>query len=244
MGAWTSGGGSLDLNSFDGRHTIFCKPLASLLQVSVRERFHGFNGQFVRANILLHLIRALDMDAFWETGTYLGETPWLIAAQTAIPVATCEMNQQLFELACKGLEPVGDRVETVHEDSCLFLRRMLKRGTSKRPFVYLDAHGYKDLPLREEIELIAESGVEFLIVVDDFKVPTVPGFGFDVYGALALDSPYIRESVRKWGLSAFQPAYPSQLETPPRRGFIVLTRSQLAARIESAVPPVLLTEVH
>lgn len=224
--------------------STFDRSLESVLQAPGCDKFNGFNSQFVRANILLYLIRELCIDEFWETGTNVGETSLLIAAQTNIPVASCELNQQFFDLAVRRLKPFADRAEIFHEDSRLFLQRMLKRGTAKRPFIYLDAHWYEDLPLREEIELITASAVECLIVVDDFEVSTDAGFGFDKYGDIALDWAYIGESASKGGLQAFQPAYPSQSETGPRRGFILLTRSQMAADIKRVVPSTLLTEMN
>jgi hypothetical protein len=49
-------------------------------------------------------------------------------------------------------------------------------------FFHLDAHWEGDLPLQEEIEIILGRFPNFLIMIDDFRVPGDSGYGFDDYG--------------------------------------------------------------
>ena len=69
---------------------------------------------------------------------------------------------------------------------------MLGSGTPiGLPFIYLDAHWNDDLPLPEEIDIIAKDLRNFFIFVDDFQQPDA-GYGFDRYengNELTLDFP-------------------------------------------------------
>ncbi len=223
----------------------FNQPIDSLLEAVGRDQiqFRGFNSQFVRASILLYLIRELCFDEFWETGTHIGDTSLLVAAQAKVRIASCELNQDYFKLADETLKPFGKRVELFNEDSRVFLRRLVARRSAERPFVYLDAHWYEELPLLQEIEIIINSNVEFLIVIDDFEVRADSGFGYDEYAESKLSLDYIHESVDRPGIAAFQPAYASSVESGCKRGYILLASAQIAKEINSVIPASLLSQV-
>ncbi len=99
-------------------------------------------------------------------------------------------------------------------------------------FFYLDAHWYGDLPLAEELEVIASTWSEWVALVDDFQVPGDDGYGFDDYGegkSLTLD--YIGPLLGRHALPAFFPAEPSGVETGARRGSLVTCATALTAKV-------------
>jgi hypothetical protein len=189
----------------------------------------GFNGQVVRAAILLKLMRLGPFDAFIETGTYMGETCLLVATQTNLPVISCDLAHRSQPFAVTVADVFGPRVQLSMLDSRSFLANVCGKGIYDCPFFYLDAHWESDIPLLGELRIILSNVLTFLIVIDDFKVPHDAGFGFDGYGNVNLDweyiAPTIEESERR--LRVFYPAYPSEMETGFRRGFVTITSERL-----------------
>jgi hypothetical protein len=208
-----------------------------------RSPIFGFNGQKVRAAILLRLIRSIEFDAFVETGTFHGETCALIAGQTTLPIYSCDLKHRIQPLATVLSELLNDRFTLRLMDSREFLRQFFAEGLSKRPFFYLDAHWEADIPLLEELQIIMNSANEFAVVIDDFKVPGDPGFGFDVYGEKVFNWSYISPvmEVQKDRIGVFYPAYPSISETGAKRGFILLASKSLTSAISEHIGPELMT---
>ena len=102
---------------------------------------------------------------------------------------------------------------------------------SWRKFFYLDAHWEGDLPLQEEIEIILRRFPNFLIMIDDFRVPGDSGYGFDDYGPtkmLALRDFPFHEDRR---MSVYFPTCRSEVETGTKRGCVVLVAPSLAMLI-------------
>jgi hypothetical protein len=109
-------------------------------------------------------------------------------------------------------------------DSRRFLQKLSQGDVAQKlVFFYLDAHWYDDLPLNEEVGIIANHWREFVIMIDDFQVPDDLGYSYDDYGpgkALTLD--LIIPSVEKHRLGVYFPAARSTEETGARRGCVVL----------------------
>jgi hypothetical protein len=102
-------------------------------------------------------------------------------------------------------------------------------------FLYLDAHGFGDLPLAEEVDLAFRYWPEAVVMIDDFAVPDDPGYAFDDYGgghALTLD--YLAANgVLPAGV--WFPACAAGAETGARRGCVVLARAvDVVRRIDAA----------
>jgi predicted O-methyltransferase YrrM len=197
----------------------------------------GFNGQVVRANLLLAVLRSLDCDVFVETGTYRGETSLLIAAQTTVPVFTCELNEPAHKLSAKLLEPFGARIQLTLADSRQFLQSFLSTSMFRLPFFYLDAHWNADIPLLTELELIISQSRGFVIVIDDFKVPFDSQFKYDTYGATVFEESYIAPTLRPYveRICLMYPAYPCSIETGAKRGFCMIApRSMQDSILDSA----------
>lgn len=222
----------------------FPRQLASLLGYPKKTAlFFGMNHQFIRTTILLNIIAGLRISAFVETGTNVGKTCFLIASQTNLPIFSSEVNKRFFRIARWFLSPFGSRVQLSNEDSVQFLSRIVPIVQADRPVFYLDAHWYEKLPLKEEMVAILSGCRSVLIVIDDFKVPSDSGFGYDRYGEAALEWSYLECAVLNSGtnVSIFFPAYPSMMETGDRRGWVVIASSDCADKIKAIVPPQLLS---
>jgi len=186
----------------------------------------GFNGQSQRKRLFKQLLETFTFDAIVETGTWLGNTTGYLATTSSLPVYTCELNRHFHALARKRLQ----NLQSVHcslDDSRSFLARL--SGTdlvSQNVFFYLDAHFYDDLPLGEELEIVASRWRNFVIMVDDFAVPGDPGYGHDDYGRgqeLCLNS--YRQVFARNDLVPLFPAHASGEETGAKRGCVVLTKN-------------------
>jgi hypothetical protein len=100
-------------------------------------------------------------------------------------------------------------------------------------FFYLDAHWQEDLPLKQETDVIFSSWRNFVIMIDDFRVPADPGYGYDNYGlgkSLELRDFPFHEDPR---VKVYFPAVPSAEESGRKRGCIVLASASAASRFGS-----------
>lgn len=184
----------------------------------------GFNGQEGRRRIFLDLLAKYRFSCLVETGTYLGDTSGYMAMTTDLPVYSCERNPSLFALAKYRLKDVP-RISLIHMDSREFLL-----GLSARPeivngecFFYLDAHWGKDIPLNEEISIIASRWRRFIIMIDDFEVPGDSGYTHGSYGTLRrIGMAKLRAS---HDLGVYFPAMPSSAERPGATGCVILARN-------------------
>lgn len=184
-----------------------------------------FNGQRSRAEVFNTVLRAFDCESIIETGTYLGNTTRYMAEMISVPVHSCEANPVFFAIASKELAEIQN-VELFLGDSRVFLSDLVSRGVhQQRSFLYLDAHWNRDLPLIEEIEVIAGNWSEFVLMIDDFQVPGDDGYGFDDYGVgkrLALRD--FGSVFERNGLVPFFPRAPSAEETGHLRGCVILAK--------------------
>jgi hypothetical protein len=219
-------------------------PLDSLLSGPACSIFFGFNQQFVRSSLFLDLIFQLRLDTFWETGSFGGGTSLLMAAQTNLPIFSCETIPDFHTYVQAVLRPFGHRVHAYLEDSRAFLSRMVVEQPTARPFIYLDAHWYEDLPLLEELRIIVSTMNEYVIAIDDFRVPFDEGFSYDLYNEQALDWEFIKPTVltARSTPAVFYPSYSSQHETGFRRGFILLVSDSFASQLSPYVSRGLLSQ--
>lgn len=186
-----------------------------------------FNGQAGRRAIFDAIMSTVAPALILETGTYLGTTTELLA-ETGIPIVSVEANARNFGFAYRRICRFRN-VELRLGDSRVEARRALDlhRGVlSSRPlFAYLDAHWNKDLPLAEELDIVFAHCRNAVAMVDDFRVPHDPGYGYDDFGpGLALDQSYIAPPAEAHRLTAFYPTLPSSKETGMRRGCVVLAK--------------------
>jgi hypothetical protein len=162
-----------------------------------------------------------------ETGTYLGTTTELMA-KTGIAIVSVERDARNFGFARMRLRRFRN-VEVRLGDSRVEARRALhfhRSALQSRPFfAYLDAHWNEDLPLAEELDIVFQHCPTAVVMVDDFRVPDDPGYGYDDYGrGKALDELYVRPAVAAHRLAVLYPVLRSTEETGQRRGCAVLAR--------------------
>jgi hypothetical protein len=172
-----------------------------------------FAGQRRREATLEALVRHYRPDAIVETGTFLGLTTRRLAAW-GVPVYSIELQPQWFHLA---------RVHTRRQravtllcgDSVAGLRWVRDRVAPRRPLAYLDAHWEARLPLREELATLLGAWEDAVVVIDDCRVPHDTGYGYDVYGGVAIEAERLAlpPTVR-----VAYPAGPASEEGGARRG--------------------------
>lgn len=188
------------------------------------ENVPPFNHQQGRREIFDFLVSQIPFSSIIETGTRFGHTTAYMAANFDGPVYTSEILRQSFLIARERLKHFSN-ITIEHSDSRLFIQQ-LAGGThtdQQTPLFYLDAHWEEDLPLAEEVQLIAENWKQFVILIDDFQVPDDPGYGFDDYGpGKALTLAYLQKPIETYQLDYYFPAIPAAEETGARRGCIAL----------------------
>jgi hypothetical protein len=112
---------------------------------------------------------------FVETGTHMGWTAhWVANHYPNVALHTVEMMADYYELAKENLACLQNVNQSLG-DSRTFLRALVDMpGTS---LFWLDAHWYKDHPLRGECEILARRSEPHLILIDDYHCG--PDFGGD-----------------------------------------------------------------
>ncbi len=197
-----------------------------LLRPSLAKGFGPFNDQEYRRAILRSVLHSYRFDLVIETGTYRGTTTEHLRKLTRAPIITIEVSKRYYEYARRRLTGLPD-VRVIHGDSPAEIRQVAALPTHDRQakvFAYLDAHWGPSLPTRWEILELLSGWDSACIVVDDFKVPNDPGYGYDDYGpGLALDLALL-SGLPLDGASVFFPRIPSAEETGRRRGWVVLGR--------------------
>lgn len=196
----------------------------------------AFNGQAGRQAIVRDLVDQFGFATVIETGTHFGNTAGYLATEFGLAVQTCELVPRYVRVASHLLRQLPT-VEVHHLDSRQFLRQLAgaHHTSADRPFVYLDAHWHADLPLAEELDLVAENWPEWVAMIDDFRVPGDEGYGFDDYGpGRRLDLDYLAPVLARHGLTAFFPTLPSSAETGARRGCMVTCAPALTPQLAAS----------
>lgn len=185
----------------------------------------AFNGQRKRLELFKAIINEIKPRAIIETGTYRGTTA-VAFAQTGLPVFTVESLARNYGFAKAQLKGYRN-VTIIHRDSREGINYILsgpaKVQVKHSLFFYLDAHWDSDLPLAEELDIIAAMCSRAVIMIDDFEVPGDLGYGYDDYGEPnVLNAAYIADCVQRHKLNVLYPIASSTEETGARRGCVVL----------------------
>jgi hypothetical protein len=182
------------------------------------------NGQAHRQAMVREILAADPPRLIVETGTNIGATTEWLRGESRAPIRSCEIDPHFHRLATLRLGALPD-VEVARASAPEFLRGLAARdGRAPGPvFFYLDAHWYKYLPLRDELEIIFSGFARPVVMIDDFRVPGDPGYGYDDYGPETgvLSWEYIGPAVPATA-AVFYPARASGEETGRRRGCVVL----------------------
>jgi hypothetical protein len=196
-----------------------------------RDAFGGpFNGQPARQALFREIVTKLRPRAIIDTGTFLGATTEFMA-QTCLPVFSIELDRRTYGFARARLWS-KQNVTLLNVDSRTALRKLSDGVVTELPrgplFFYLDAHWNIDLPLLQEIDLIYSRWRLAIVMIDDFRVPADPGYGYDDYGSgKSLELSYIAPAVSKHQLRVFYPSRPSTEEGGARRGCVVLAKKRV-----------------
>jgi len=205
--------------------------VTSALAASGGGRFMGFNGNVVRARIVLGLAEALRATRFVETGTYHGATALSARRLLRVPVESCELSGRNYFIS-RVLTLGAPGIRLSREGSPEFLasvcRREAARGEQARPFFYLDAHEGVDpasLPLREELGEIT-AVASFAALIDDFVVPGQKAYRSGTYGGVPVDLALIAPMLGAAGIEAcYFPAHAPEMDTGYPSGYAVIWRS-------------------
>ena len=183
----------------------------------------ALNGQPVRTQLVRDIIFECEIKRIIETGTMYGSTTAFFAS-FGLPVVTAEINAALIAKARERLEG-HPNIDLLCIDSVTMMQALLTAPIdfNAPTLFYLDAHGYGDLPLREEIEIAINNFSKAVVMIDDFAVPDDPGYGFDNYGpGNRIDHDYLK-TCNIWPLVTYLPSTPSNAEGGMRRGCAVVT---------------------
>lgn len=194
-----------------------------LLRPTLAQGFGGpFNGQERRIEAVREIFERVRFRAVLETGTYRATTTVFLRHISDAPIATIEADPRYYHYARFRL--LRRRVSVVRGDSSSALRWLASRDPWNRnpAFFYLDAHWLEALPLQGELATITEQWRDFVIVIDDFRVPGDPGYGYDDYGPGRVLDATILASLSGRDVAVYWPAAPSAVETGARRGWVVI----------------------
>jgi hypothetical protein len=207
-----------------------CDSLEELVSWGKINKIEAFNGQFVRAFILLKLFRYFKCSAFIETGTYLGQTAYFVRKVFHTVVFSCELNKRYYWASKISLFFLSG-VYLSSRNSPDFLKRLGARSRKclSNPVFYLDAHGYEYWPLADELNVISKYFTKGIIIVDDFFIPGNPKFDYDQYGGKRLSIDLVKRNFHKESseFRIYYPVYNSDLEAHLcKRGMCIILFGQ------------------
>ena len=182
----------------------------------------GFHGDQYLIDLTDHLLR--QARSFIETGTNVGTTSLHVARRNLdLKCLTCEPWEPAYKAAAEHLAAYTN-VRPYHMGSVEFLN-ILSGAWPPGPRVWwLDAHGWGfEWPLREELRRISTQPGADAVLVDDFKVPGLPEFGFDSYRGQTCSWEYIEPAIVEPPEAVYYPAYTEHTSRRhPLRGWILL----------------------
>jgi predicted O-methyltransferase YrrM len=198
---------------------------ARRIRAAITGKPYGFNRQKMRVRAFHAITLAVRFDNFIETGSHIGKTTLFltaIAKRHRAKVYSCEINDEYFEIA-KATTRGAKNLQLHHEDSVKFLSKLGPIVRKEFNFIYLDAHWYDYLPLKDELSIIS-TWPNSIVMIDDFKVPFDDGFGWDRYDDdREICMRYIEGAVA--GKPIFFPAYGAASEGTVARGYCVIAMS-------------------
>lgn len=185
------------------------------------------NGQARRQEIFKEIAANFNLTEVIETGTFIGKTTGFFASYLPDSIIrSCELSPQFHGLAKQRLKSFSNILLTC-SDSRTFLSGIDESNpdrTDQVCFVYLDAHWHADLPLKEELEILAVKRRNAVIMIDDFEVTGDTGYNYDDYGKgkrLAFSD--YQNVFNKLGYIAYSPSASSAEETgTKKRGSVML----------------------
>jgi hypothetical protein len=194
-----------------------------LLRPRLGRGFGGaFNGQQRRIEAVREAFERVHFESIIETGTYRGTTTAFLRGISSAPIATIEADSRYYNYS--RFRFVGRGVTVMSGDSAQMLERLAAGDPWRRSpaFFYLDAHWLAALPLPREIATITRQWSDYVVVVDDFRVPDDAGYGFDDYGEAGALAVEILAPIATPRTIVYWPNARSDAETGARRGWVML----------------------
>jgi hypothetical protein len=206
-----------------------------ILAWSQARRLDFLNGSALRAKLVQGLVEKGRCGVFIETGTSHAATAIGVRGFLGIPVWSCEINRKDY-LISRCVTVGMSHISLYNLDSREFLKQAVGRVKAENltPFIYLDAHeGELDLtslPLADEIRIIMDLD-SFVVMIDDFRVPSTDGFRWGTYGGVAIDLPLIENHLKAGGItSCYFPGYPPPSDGGSQSGYCAFWRNQALDR--------------
>jgi predicted O-methyltransferase YrrM len=187
------------------------------------------NGQVGRRRAVDFLVDDFSPETMVETGTFLGFTTRYLAA-FGLPTYTVEISRR-YRYAAKSAVANLHNVTMFWGDSAAALQVLAAEQKLVRPLAYLDAHWEEEVPLAAEVECLLSNCEEALIIVDDFYVPTDPGYAYDIYAGVPLS---LEKLPLPDGVAIAYPALAAVEETGARRGTLYLAHGTDALGVLTA----------
>ena len=190
----------------------------------------GFHGDEYLIKLVSYLATE-KTEYFVETGTNVGSTLKYFAKEfSEIKCHSCEPDYLSFHVALENVSK-SHNVNLNQTDSIKFLTTLLStiHNDLATTLFWLDAHGYGfDWPLQEEVEFILENIKNCVILIDDFKVPGQPQFGYDSYNGQECTLEYIKPSIKNSpDIRLYYPNYQNKTSTfHPLRGWCAITKGE------------------
>jgi hypothetical protein len=192
-----------------------------------------FNGQMYRSELFKEILNQFNFDAVIETGTNRGSTTQYIAENFSGPIFSVEYSPKYFEFSKIRTKRYAN-VEIYMDNSINGLKKIFDNNKFflKNLLLYLDAHWYDYLPLKDELSIILQNNedINSVIMIDDFEVPLDKDYGFDSYSTGTLNYSYI-EPVLPPNSSVFFPKTPGRRENGFKRGCAVISSNPRVSNV-------------
>lgn len=166
-----------------------------------------------------YLLKLVDMimqdrDYFIETGTNVGSTLAYVArTYPHLECISCEPDKEAFEEAKRNTEKFSNvrLYNMLSQDFTSMLKRDMEELFGKKVLFWLDAHGYGfKWPLKDELSFITENFKSGCILIDDFKVPSMDCFKYDIYQDQVCSLDFVKDSLDK--KNRYRVYYPDYME--------------------------------
>lgn len=170
----------------------------------------GFHGDAYLLRFVDLLLR--DCECFIETGTNVGSTLAYVArTYPNVQCVSCEPDKEAFDEAKRHTEKLGNvsLFNMLSQDFIAMLKKDMPGLFGKKTVFWLDAHGYGfKWPLKDELRFITENFSSGCILIDDFKVPGLDCFKYDVYQDQICSFDFVRDSLdKRHGYRVYYPDY-------------------------------------
>jgi hypothetical protein len=206
----------------------------------IAQNASGFEGDTFLKEKVKSIVEKMGINCIIETGTYYGATTKQFLEMVP-EVHTIEIVRENFLKAIGTIEryigfetsdnnlkelviyqKAGKTIALHEASSPDVLPAIIQETKNKRCLFFLDAHWQDYCPLLDELKLIADSGIEPVIVIHDFKVPNCPELGFDSYKGQDYTFEWIQPAIEKIYQDGYNYFYNTEGSSGAKRGVIFI----------------------